>query len=176
MVNDEIKELMKAAEQGDVIAQYNLAVSYQEGKGVVQCYAMAAKWYGKAVEQGYQPAYCPLAQIYNYGMGGLSDIPRAVKILTEAADEFDDAEAMYELSSIYKRGRGVEKDPEKGMEWMIKSAQNGYSIALTSMGECFLHGLDGMPQDVNQAIQCFQAAAQQGDRWAQQYILQLVIH
>lgn len=165
--------LSQAAEAGIAEAQHNLGYCYHKAVVVEQSYAMAAEWYGKAVEQGYQPAYGPLAQIYYYGKGGLSDIPRAVEIFTEAADEFDDAEAMYYLSTIYQMGRGVEKDPEKGMDWMIKSAQNGYPIALTFMGECFLDGLDGMPKDLNQAVQCFQAAAQQGERKAQQYLQQL---
>ncbi len=50
MANDEIKEMMEAAEQGDVIAQYNLAVSYQEGEGVEENPELAFKWFLKAAE------------------------------------------------------------------------------------------------------------------------------
>lgn len=37
-----------AAEQGDVIAQYNLAAMYDSGRGVLQDYVQAHKWYNLA--------------------------------------------------------------------------------------------------------------------------------
>ncbi|MFW9297617.1 tetratricopeptide repeat protein, partial [Glaesserella parasuis] len=40
------------AEQGDAVAQFNLGVMYDKGRGVNQDYHQAAKWYQKAAEQG----------------------------------------------------------------------------------------------------------------------------
>ena len=42
----------KAAEQGDMNAQYALGSLYRYGQGVTQDYAQAAQWYLKAAEQG----------------------------------------------------------------------------------------------------------------------------
>ena len=40
------------AEKGDAVAQFILGFMYDEGKGVPQDYAEAAKWYRKAAKQG----------------------------------------------------------------------------------------------------------------------------
>jgi len=46
------ERLLKAAEQGDVDAQFNLGYSYFTGQGVTRDYTKAAEWLGKAAEQG----------------------------------------------------------------------------------------------------------------------------
>ena len=43
---------LKAAEQGDVRAQYSLGYMYAKGQGVPQDYIEARRWYRKAAEQG----------------------------------------------------------------------------------------------------------------------------
>jgi TPR repeat protein len=40
--------IVASAEQGDATAQYNLAVMYDTGRGVLQDYVMAHKWYNLA--------------------------------------------------------------------------------------------------------------------------------
>ena len=52
-----------AAEQGDLVAQYNLALCYENGEGVKEDKTEAVKWYKKAAEQGQAKAQ------YNTAMG-----------------------------------------------------------------------------------------------------------
>jgi TPR repeat protein len=40
--------IVGSAEQGDAVAQYNLAVMYDSGRGVLQDYVLAHKWYNLA--------------------------------------------------------------------------------------------------------------------------------
>ena len=47
-----VEELHSRAEQGNAAAQYNLGVMYDNGEGVPQDYAEAAKSYRLAAEQG----------------------------------------------------------------------------------------------------------------------------
>lgn len=49
---------MKAAEQGDSVAQYNVGQSYLQGDGVGQDFTEAARWYRRAAEQGNSGAIC----------------------------------------------------------------------------------------------------------------------
>ena len=42
----------KAAEQGNVVAQFNLGSMHEKGYGVKQDYFEAFKWYQKAAKQG----------------------------------------------------------------------------------------------------------------------------
>jgi hypothetical protein len=59
----------KAAEQGHVIAQANLAQRYAYGLGVPQDDAKSLRWYRKAAEQGDANAQRELAFKYAHGLG-----------------------------------------------------------------------------------------------------------
>ena len=48
--------MAEAADQGDADAQKNLDVLYEQGQGVAQDFAEAAKWLRKAADQGYAAA------------------------------------------------------------------------------------------------------------------------
>lgn len=52
MKNNTFNALLKAAEQGDVVAQYNVAVAYHYGDGVKKDDKKAFKWGLKAAQQG----------------------------------------------------------------------------------------------------------------------------
>ena len=54
----------EVAEQGDVDAQYELALAYLQGKGVNQSDAQAFEWLQKAAEQGHAEAQYDFAQMY----------------------------------------------------------------------------------------------------------------
>ena len=72
-----VKWYRLAAEQGDSAAQYNLAVMYNNGEGVLQDYAEAMKWYRLAAEQGYADAQKAIGILYEYGDGVLQNNVRA---------------------------------------------------------------------------------------------------
>lgn len=65
----EVELLEKAAEQGDAMAQLDIAFCYNNGKGVEQCYSKAAYWYEKAAEQGLPKAQHNLGFSYYNGEG-----------------------------------------------------------------------------------------------------------
>ena len=58
-----------AAEQGVIMAQYDLGVMYHTGRGAVQDYSKAIKWYKKASIKGYSYARGNLGLMYIYGTG-----------------------------------------------------------------------------------------------------------
>jgi hypothetical protein len=65
------------AEQGNAIAQFNLGVMYQDGKGVPKDYAEAIKWYRRAADQGAGGAQFNLGGMYARGEGVQRDDVRA---------------------------------------------------------------------------------------------------
>jgi len=67
----------KSAEQGDVLTQLLLGMSYELGKGVFQDYAQAAYWYQKAAEQGNTEAQRILGTMYYNGKGVQKDYIKA---------------------------------------------------------------------------------------------------
>jgi len=64
-----LAEFRPLAEQGNVAAQYNLGVMYDNGRGVPQDYQEAVKWYRRAAEQGDVAAQSNLASMYYAGKG-----------------------------------------------------------------------------------------------------------
>jgi len=93
------REWLPLAELGDVEAQYNLGVLYDEGAGVEQDLAVAADWYRKAAEQGFIDAQTNLGTMYYYGHGVACDYQEAAKWFRLAADQ-GDTEASGYLSKI----------------------------------------------------------------------------
>ena len=71
----------KAAEQGNMNAQFYLGVCYECGEGIEQNYEKAAEWYIKAAEQGMHEAQFNIAMFYKYGDGVNKDLAECVKWL-----------------------------------------------------------------------------------------------
>jgi len=66
---ESIEETRAKAERGDAQAQYELGVSYEDGRGVPQDDAEAVRWYRLAAEQGHAWAQYELAVNYEDGRG-----------------------------------------------------------------------------------------------------------
>ena len=96
-----LKTFRKLAEQGHVIAQYNLGVMYRDGKGVPQDYAEAVRWYRLAAEQGDAAAQNNLGVMYGRGQGVPQDYTEALKLYRLAADQ-GYAAAQRNLGSMYE--------------------------------------------------------------------------
>ena len=93
------REWLPLAELGDVEAQFNLGVLYDEGAGVEQDLAIAADWYRKAAEQGFIDAQTNLGVMYYYGQGVTRDYQKAAEWFRLAAAQ-GDTEASGYLSKI----------------------------------------------------------------------------
>jgi TPR repeat protein len=95
-------EWLPLAELGDVEAQYNLGVMYDEGTGVEQDFSKAAEWYRKAAERGFLEAQYNLGMMYYHGLGVPRDHEEADRWLQLAADH-GDSEAAKILQRIRKQ-------------------------------------------------------------------------
>lgn len=67
----------KLADQGNALAQFNLGLMYDDGKGVAQDYKEAVKWYRKAADQGHAKAQSNLGTTYANGYGVTQDFVQA---------------------------------------------------------------------------------------------------
>lgn len=82
---DAVKWFRLAADQGEVYAQYNLALCYEQGKGVPVNYDAAVKWYRKAAQQEHADAQYNLGACYENGEGVPMNYDEAVKWYRKAA-------------------------------------------------------------------------------------------
>jgi TPR repeat protein len=81
----------KAADQGDLEAQYNLANALSKGQGVPQNAEQAFRWFLKAASQGVVPAQSRVGLLYATGEGVAQDLIEALKWFTLAGGRGDSA-------------------------------------------------------------------------------------
>ena len=191
-VQDAVKWFRKAAEQGDVEAQFGLGVCYSGGKGVAKDTVEAVKWYRKAAEQGFASAQCKLGLCYAKGDGVEKDQATAVSWYRKAANQ-GHAEAQNLLGVCYSDGKGVAKDKSEAAKWFRKAAEQGHWAAIynlttdndaervkwfrkaaehgdrtmqLALGKCYFDG-KGVAKDKSEAVKWYRKAAEQGDAEAQ---------
>ena len=98
----------------------------QGGYGIGKDHAAALEWMMKAYEKG--SAYAASVAGWAYWVGGYGveqDYAAALEWYTKAA-ELGDAESMYWVSEIYRRGLTAEADEALAAEWLEKAIANGY--------------------------------------------------
>ena len=87
------EEFLKAADQGDASAQYNLGVMYGKGQGVPRDYEAAVRWYRRAAEQGHAGGQNNLGVMYDKGRGVPRNYIEAYMWFSLAAAQAYDAAA-----------------------------------------------------------------------------------
>ena len=73
-----------------------------------------------------------------------------------------DAEAQLKYGVCFLVGKGVEKDPAKGIEWIQKAIDQGSEAAQRTLGNCYAAGM-GVEKNNDKAIQLLLPFAQKGD-------------
>ena len=144
---------LKASENGNVFAMNNIGNQYKEGLGVAKDYDNAIEWYRKAAKTGNSDAMENIGDMYSDGLGVEKDEEKANEYWDKAFVEHDDTIELFEGSTWYKN-----QDYVKAMDWYIKSAQNGNSIAMIQIGSLYKDGL-GVKQDYRKAMKWYVKAA-----------------
>ena len=109
------------AEKGNALAQFNLGIMYNDGKGVPQDYVKAVIWYLSAAEQGVAFAQYSLGLMYLEGKGVRRDYAEASKWFRKAADQ-GNADAQVRLGGMCADGKGVPQDYVQSHMWLNLAA------------------------------------------------------
>ena len=134
------------AEDGNVVAQYNLGMMYAEGDGTDVNNKKSAYWYTKAAEQGHKRAQNSLALMYGNGEGVEQDNEREFYWFEKSANQGHHS-AQYNLASLYENKL---KDYDKALYWYRKSASQGNYVAQYAMAELYIEGV-GIEKDLKEA-------------------------
>ena len=116
------------AEKGDMIAQFNLAKMYREGKGVPKDYKTAVKWFSLSAEQGKAKAQYHLGVAHSFGLGGVPDYKIALKWFNRSAEQ-GNTFSQYHLSRLYYLGNGVPEDKVYAYMWANLASSRGFGMA-----------------------------------------------
>ena len=149
-----------AAVQDHVMAQNNLGVMYEQGRGVERDEALAAQWYLKAAQQGLTVAQANLAVLYEEGRGLPADEQQAAQWY-RLAGESGHASSQYRLARLFDEGVGVEQSDSKASSWYRKAAKQGYAESQLALAGMYEVGR-GVKRDPSKAAKWRRMAMMQG--------------
>ena len=98
----DFRKTLQEAERGDAAAQNNLGLMYYDGRGVLQDYAEAVRWYRQAAEQGYTDAKRSLGVMYLEGYGVRQNFALAEKWFNEGCGD-GDLNSCEQAAGVYNR-------------------------------------------------------------------------
>ena len=126
----------KSYEQGQPYASYAVAQMYSKGEYVAENKETAQRYYKAALsgfleleskDQADDNLYYKLGAMYKNGLGTEIDIPKAIEYFEKSTENMW---STYQLGRLYLFGaEELEKDKEKAVEWLTKSANDGNEYA-----------------------------------------------
>ena len=142
--NRPLDALRRAAEQGDVDAQFQLGVAYDLGRGLPENDPEAARWYRLAAERGHPEAQYQVGFIYASGHGAPPDNGEAIRWYRLAAEQ-GYVHAQFVLGRRYRDGDGVPQNFAEAAHWFRLAAEQGDPSAQANLAKMSAAG--GVRQD-----------------------------
>lgn len=127
------------AEQGHVLAQFNLGVAFATGQGVDVNFTQAARWWQPAGYQGHTAAQYNLGLLYSRGQG-VDKNPATARMWWYLAAMSGDAAAQFHLGAMAATGDGEPQDFHEAAWWWTRSAAQGYEHAVKGLEILREHG------------------------------------
>jgi TPR repeat protein len=125
-------QLLRAAQAGLAVAQYDLAVCYERGVGTQRDEARSVVWLERAALQGYVDAEYKLGHAYRTGRGVTVDKARACGWYLKAA-KHGDTQGQHNIANCYRLGDGVPKDLRQAVMWFERAAGAGDVQAMANI-------------------------------------------
>src|SRR6266404_9520644 len=160
--------LRSQAEQGDAVAQYNLAQSYLRHNPTNEDYQSALKWLrastaqgnAGAAFQGHSSAENNLASLHQHGQGVPKNMGKAFEWYLASAQHGNPV-GQCNLATLYYPGSGIPRDYKEAARWFRAAADSGSAEAQNSLGVSYYKGL-GVALDYTEAARWLRLAAQHG--------------
>lgn len=146
--DEALKAYRDAAEHGHAGARWKLATMYASGDGVKEDDYEAFRLYEGLVNEGAAPGTRDetfiahsLMSLANYLRRGIPNSPispdplRARQLYLQAASQFGDADAQFELGRMYMSGEGGPADPVQAARWFNLAAHKGHVGSEAMLGK-----------------------------------------
>ncbi len=158
-------EYQRKAAQGDMIAQYELGLCYEKGKGTMEDINNAVYWYKMSAKNGYAKAQCTLGFCYEKGKGVPKNIVSAFNWYEKSANQ-GNATGQYNLALLYEKGGEVKQDYKKAIDLYERAATQNHASSQYNLAILYYNG-KAVQQDFLKAVKLFEKAASQGHAKAQ---------
>lgn len=142
-----IAEWTPLAEKGDVAAQFNLGVIYQNARGVPRDNTKAFYFFRHAAEKGHPKAMLNVAFAYASGAGAGQNYQEAYYWMRKAADK-GVIIAQYNLGLMLYNGWGIARNKPAAEAWMALAAKAGMADAQKKLE--IMQGKHGEPPNLLQ--------------------------
>lgn len=162
-----VKWLKKAAAANHPRAIHKLGELYLEGRGVPKSSEEAYKYFLQNSQMGIPASLKWLVVLWQNGDGvdrRPEDAARILEFLANAGDP----QSQVMMGNTYDAAVGVEKDDKKAIEWYLKAARQGSSIAMNNLGVMMSPRLlnDNPNANVVKSFTWFNLAAGDGNEFA----------
>lgn len=185
------KLLQEAAESGDAIAQYNLALGYSNGKTLPANVSLSVK-YKLMLQDNSDPAAIGLREyLRQFEAQQQSDLDDLIRLANETGDADtecavgevylqrakyseayewfmkasgkDSMFATFKLSRMYDEALGRPRDPAKALTLLQLVAERGHTAAHNKLAEKYVQG-DAVERNIRKALMWFKVAAELGSK------------
>jgi len=154
--------LEKAAQHGNMDAQYELGVHCAAVTGEAVNVSACIRWYQLAAEQGHAQAQCALGMLLLAVPDGLGNVDVAWRWLLKAAEQ-GCATAEWNMALLLIAGRhGIKKNLKQAFAFCQQAAQRGLVPAQATLGNLYFK-----MKKPEIAVEWWTLAAQAGDPEAQ---------
>lgn len=155
--HQQVQELTKLAQAGDIQHQVQLAHLLQTGQnlwfqsGYGKDLQTAAYWYEQAALAGDAQAQFALADIWAHGTGVPTNIQNANAWYYQAAKQ-NHSQAQYKLAQNLETGNGIDTNYLGAIHWYTQAAQDGNLDAIYRLGVIYDDGLLNTPENDKMAL------------------------
>ncbi|HSR64250.1 MAG TPA: tetratricopeptide repeat protein [Xanthomonadaceae bacterium] len=154
-------EVLAAAQAGDVVAQYLVAVAYTYGIGVAADPAQAYAWATRAADGGLVRALGVVGVDRILGSGTDADMVSGWALLLQAANAGNGI-ARYQTAILTLRNGYKFIERPTALAMLKRCAEQGIAPAQYALGHAYLQTTDDQRQDLALARYWLQKAAAQG--------------
>lgn len=121
-----------SAKHAAIVANYNLAVEYKDGKGVPIDYIKAFKYFNKAAAMDDPQSIYAVAYMYYKGLGCKQNYDTAANLFEKGIALGKD-NSLYFYGLCWRNGYGRPKNEDSAKFYLQKSADLGYRQALMEL-------------------------------------------
>ncbi|KAF9971665.1 hypothetical protein BGZ73_005296 [Actinomortierella ambigua] len=152
-----IEALRRAAEDGDVEAQFTLATKYEKGDGVEASLYDAFVWYQRAAAQDHTESQWKVGEQFYLGQGTKQNLDDAMIWFRKAADK-GHAEAQFRVGWMLSDEDEPELDYAQAVSWFKKATEQGHAGAHCQLGLLYQRG-QGVQRSYGDAMMHFYEGA-----------------
>ncbi|GBC09529.1 hypothetical protein RclHR1_08950007 [Rhizophagus clarus] len=163
----------KAADLKNDLAQFDLALMYEDGEGIEKNYGMTFELAKELTEREYSSGINLLGYCYFNGIGTEVNKQKAFDLYYKAAN-LGNNRAQCNLALMYKNENFI-KDNDKVFELSKKCSEGKHSGGINLLGYCYDNGI-GTEIDTQKAFELYHEAANLGNKVAQHNLANMYEH